>query len=78
MEQISKINKNTKLVKVLIGNKSDITGRAVTEDEAKERAESYEFLYFEASAKTGHKVKEIFQKTVDQICKLIDEKAWGE
>jgi small GTP-binding protein len=57
---------------LLVGNKSDLSSkREVTYDEGKAFAQSHNMLFFEASAKTGENINEIFTKSVSQIAKNI-------
>lgn len=62
------------VVKILIGNKSDITDeRAVTFQEASTYAKEHGMKYFETSAKTGDQVIESIIGCVDEIVGKINE-----
>ena len=64
-------------MKILLGNKSDLAFRAVTDEQIEEFASGYEFTYFDISAKTGSRVREAFQFAVDKAfenIKKVDEK----
>ncbi|ELA48397.1 small GTP-binding protein domain [Vavraia culicis subsp. floridensis] len=63
-------------VKVLIGNKSDLenTSRKVGFDEAKEYARRNKMLFFEASAKTGFNVENVFSSVSEMLPKDLKEK----
>ena len=59
--------KNENSILYIIGNKSDKSPREVTEDEARGLADSYNYKYFETSAKTGTNVDVIFQSAMEQV-----------
>lgn len=52
---------------LLVGMKCDYDDRVVSREEAELLAEELNMPYLEASAKTGHNVKEVFQMLVRQI-----------
>merc|ERR1719259_1280160 len=56
-----------------LGNKSDLPGREVTEEEAKEKAEDYSALFGEGSAKTGDGLEVFFSQVVDKLIKTLPE-----
>ena len=59
---------------VLIGNKSDLADkRQVSTEEGRELAEKYEMKFYETSAKTGENVNDIFNDSVEEIAKKIDQ-----
>ena len=59
---------------VLVGNKSDLEDeRQVTKEEGQELAEKLGIPFYEASAKTGDNVKDIFYNSADEIAKKIDK-----
>ena len=62
----------SKLSIVLVGNKIDLKERNITEDEGKKLAEDNNFKFFEASAKSGKNVNEIFQTIFEMIIKNIE------
>ena len=55
---------------VLIGDKIDLT-RKVSVKEGKDLADKYGFLFFETSTKTGTNIKEVFEKSCQEIAKRI-------
>jgi len=60
LENINKMN-CTNLSKILVGNMCDIKdNRLISEEEGKEFAKKYGMEHFEASAKTGYNIQEIF------------------
>ena len=44
----------------IVGNKTDLGKRQVTEQEGRDLAEDYDSKYFEVSAKTGQNIEEVF------------------
>ena len=59
---------------VLVGNKSDLEDeRQVTKEEGQELAEELGIKFYEASAKTGDNVKDIFYISADEIAKKIEQ-----
>ncbi|XP_056269103.1 ras-related protein Rab-27A [Pseudoliparis swirei] len=65
---------------VLCGNKCDLTDqRAVSEEEARELAETYGIPYFETSAANGQEVNEAVDVLLDLIMKRMErcvDKSW--
>lgn len=74
---ISFIEKNTStnILKVLVGNKCDLSYRIVSEEEGIKLAQDYGMRYFEASAKTGINIQEIFNFFPFKILNLENEKS---
>lgn len=61
-------------VKVLIGNKTDLTSqRAVSTEEAEEWAKQQEFAYYETSALSGDRVDDTFMKTAQKVFEMIQD-----
>jgi len=59
----------------LIGNKCDLESRKITQEQAKEFADTYGMKYIETSAKTAHNVAEAYiTMTKDIIAKSNSEK----
>eukprot|EP00033_Pygsuia_biforma_P001153 GCRY01001310.1.p1 GENE.GCRY01001310.1~~GCRY01001310.1.p1 ORF type:complete len:188 (-),score=1.07 GCRY01001310.1:76-639(-) len=53
---------------ILVGNKIDITGpRAITKEEARQWGQFHGFQYYEASAKTGQNLSELFGALFAQL-----------
>lgn len=61
-------------VKVLIGNKCDVTERRVVSyQQGKELADQYGLQFFETSAKLNHNVDAVFHRLANEIKVKIDE-----
>ena len=59
---------------ILIGNKSDLESqRQVTYEEGQELANNNGIKFYEASAKTGQNIEEIFSDSVNEIAKNLEE-----
>lgn len=69
IEEVRKERRNDVLI-MLVGNKSDLRNRAVSQDEAQRVAGRLGATHFETSAKTGQNVAELF----DCICQQLPEK----
>ena len=58
---------------VLVGNKSDLEERRqIPTEKGQEIADKFGIAFFETSAKTGHNVVKIFEESVKEIAKRID------
>lgn len=58
---------------VLVGNKSDLDSRVVSEEQCQDLSQSLGFQFFETSAKEGTNVKETFEYLVDAISEKMAE-----
>lgn len=58
----------------LVGNKSDITERQVTEKDALDKANEHNIKYFEVSAFTGKGVTETFEEMAKDLLKKYHDK----
>ena len=58
---------DSKILKVLIGNKKDSTNREVTEEEGKEYANNNNMAYFETSAKNNENVEQVFRFFANKV-----------
>ncbi|EAY13920.1 Ras family protein [Trichomonas vaginalis G3] len=69
-------------IKVLVGNKSDLFKRSVSEGEAMDYAKQNGFMYFETSALSGHKIEETFitvaHKYYDSLPSIRQLNNWNE
>jgi len=68
------VNINQKII-YLVGNKIDIPEREITNEEAVNFAKDNHMKYFETSAKTGFKIKEVFHQIysdIYELCKKLD------
>jgi len=63
----------TNLILVLIGNKSDLADREVTEAQGRAFAAEKNMKYFEVSAKTGANVMEAITSILPDIDKMADD-----
>ena len=62
---------------VLIGNKNDLNDkREVSYEEGEAYAKAHKMLFLEASAKTGHNINAIFERSVKQIAKNISNNVY--
>ena len=59
---------------VLVGNKTDLNERrVVTTDEGKELADKLGISFYETSAKTGENVEKVFEDSLNEISKQIEQ-----
>ena len=59
---------------ILVGNKTDLRERrVVSTDEGKELADKLGINFYETSAKTGENVENVFQESINEISKQIDQ-----
>ena len=59
-------------VRVIVGNKTDVIQRSVSEAEAEDYAKKNGFLYFETSALSGHKVEDTFIQVAQIAYERVD------
>ena len=74
MDQTNWSKCSNNVCKVLVGNKCDKPDRVVSEEEGKKLAEDFNMSFFEASAKTNHNVKEVFDFLTAEILKTNEGK----
>jgi len=67
VQEVTKYAQNPNLVKVLVGNKSDLADHAVTKDEGNTYGTSNGMKFFETSAKDNVGITEAFQYIVEKI-----------
>ncbi|VDK79421.1 unnamed protein product [Onchocerca ochengi] len=67
MNEVDTYSTKTDAVKMLIGNKIDITNREVTREEGLEFAKKYRMLFIEASAKTREGVQCAFEELIEKV-----------
>ena len=59
---------------ILVGNKSDLNDkRQVSTEEGEDLADKFGILFFEISTITGENVNNVFEKSIEEIQKRIDE-----
>eukprot|EP00744_Colponema_vietnamica_P027556 GILI01041398.1.p1 GENE.GILI01041398.1~~GILI01041398.1.p1 ORF type:complete len:188 (+),score=52.98 GILI01041398.1:75-638(+) len=69
--QILRVKDATEIPIVLVGNKCDLeSDRQVKKEDAQALAQSFNISYIEASAKTGHAVKDCFFHLVREVKRL--------
>jgi small GTP-binding protein len=61
-------------VKVLVGNKIDLTDRQVSKKEGEAEAVKYQSKHFEVSAKLGKKLDELFNSIIDLIIDHLENR----
>ena len=73
IEECNKYCNNDKLIKILVGNKSDKTNeRKITEEQGKNIKENFSFdFFYETSALNGININKIFTESCKEIYKLI-------
>jgi len=60
---------------VIVGTKSDLqSAKRIEKDDALQFCEGHNILYFETSAKSGQSVNDLFQKSCDELLRLIIRK----
>jgi GTPase SAR1 family protein len=60
-------------VLIIAGNKSDLPGKRVTEEQAKSFADNAGIRFFEVSAKSGTGINELFTSLAQQLTKKMNE-----
>lgn len=61
------------MVLIIAGNKSDLPGKRVTEEQAKSFADNAGIRFFEVSAKSGTGINELFTSLAQQLTKKMNE-----
>ena len=61
------------VMKVLVGNKADMSDRRVRYEEGEALAKEMGVPFFETSAKTGQNVEEMFQVMAEEIKRRLDQ-----
>ena len=73
-----KNNASEKMLIILVGNKSDLNDkRQVNTEEGQDLADKLGISFFETSCNTGENVNNIFEKSLEEIQKRIDENYYG-
>ena len=78
VETFNHMNKNPHKTLIIVGNKANEGARTVLESEGREFAEGYQLDYYEISVKQGSNIDNIFFKSIQNVCKNIENKVWGE
>lgn len=71
VRELSEKAKREKLVIVLAGNKSDVSEKQVTTEQAQSFADAHSLMFFETSAKTGDGINELFKQLGEEVSKNI-------
>ena len=66
-------NKKEEMVIILVGNKSHLESRMISEEEGKKLAEKYGYPFFECSTENKSDVNEVFEYMTREIYKRIKE-----
>ena len=69
-------NEQSKICKILIGNKTDILDRAIDEEEGKKVAKEKNMAFFEVSAKDNQNINQVFNFIVNKILRYELNKYW--
>lgn len=70
MNEVDAYSTKTDAVKMLIGNKIDMSGREVDREEGLQFAKKYRMLFIEASAKTKEGVQCAFEELIEKILQI--------
>ena len=75
MEEINKNCDKDKICLILVGNKNDgkLDERKISEDQGKQLAKAYNFIYIETSAIKNLRVEEVFSSLLDNIYEVKKE-----
>ena len=60
-------NATLNIVTILIGNKTDLDNRVISEEEGRNFASENNLLFIETSAKTGNNVEEAFESVTREV-----------
>ena len=72
-----RLNSDENVKLILVGNKNDLNDkREVSYEEGEAYAKSHKMMFLETSAKTGHNINQIFEKSVKQIAKNISNNVY--
>jgi small GTP-binding protein len=74
MKQIQNNTQKENIAIVLLGNKCDVEGRQVTNEECLEAAKEFNLKYFETSALKNINIKNAFEYLTTEIINLKDNK----
>ncbi|VDN20523.1 unnamed protein product [Gongylonema pulchrum] len=67
MHEVDVYSTKSDAVKMLVGNKIDISNREVSREEGLEFAKKYRMLFIEASAKTREGVQCAFEELIEKV-----------
>jgi small GTP-binding protein len=67
IQEISKYSSDG-IVKILVGNKTDLANiRVISKDQGEKMAEEIDAMYFETSAKSGSNISQVFEESLRRM-----------
>ena len=71
--EMIQVYSGTEVIKILVGNKFDKQDFVVTEEEGRNFAIDYNYLFYQTSAKNNYNVNEVFDLIVKKMLKASEE-----